>query len=118
MPETPEDPTAAFAEELAKQLPVKAIYRDALKPAAKQTGQLAQDIVKTIQLALAPLQFLALIRIASEPLSIGQFGPCPKIEGSRPRLKSWVLSSKGFAMSPKAQRAIDVQPYVGRDHCR
>jgi Abortive infection alpha len=54
---TPKDPTTAFAEELAKQLPVKAVYRDAVKPAAKQAGQLAQDLVKTIQLALAPLQF-------------------------------------------------------------
>jgi hypothetical protein len=56
--ETPKDPTAAFAEELAKQLPVKAIYEDAAKPAATQVGQIAQDLVKTIQLALAPLQFL------------------------------------------------------------
>jgi Abortive infection alpha len=55
--DVPKDPTTAFAEELAKQLPVKAAYRDAVKPAAKQAGQLAQDIVKTIQLALAPLQF-------------------------------------------------------------
>ena len=39
----PKDPTAAFAEELAKQLPVKAIYEDAAKPAAQQLGQLAQD---------------------------------------------------------------------------
>jgi hypothetical protein len=43
--------------ELAKQLPVKAVYRDAVKPAPKQTGQLGQDLIKTIQLALAPLQF-------------------------------------------------------------
>jgi hypothetical protein len=57
MSSTPKDPTTAFAEELAKQLPVKAVYRDAVKPAAKQAGQLAQDLVKTIQLALAPLQF-------------------------------------------------------------
>ncbi len=53
-----DDPTTAFAEELAKQLPVKAIYRDAVQPSASQIGQLGQDIVKTIQLALAPLQVL------------------------------------------------------------
>jgi len=47
-----------FAKELAKQLPVKAIYKDALSPAAKQSGQLAADIVKTLQLALAPIQVL------------------------------------------------------------
>jgi hypothetical protein len=57
--EKSDDPTAEFAKELARQLPVKAIYDDAVSPAAKQTGQLATDIVKTIQLALAPLQFLA-----------------------------------------------------------
>jgi hypothetical protein len=57
MADESKDPTTAFAEELAKQLPVKAAYRDAVKPSAKQIGQLAQDIVKTIQLALAPLQF-------------------------------------------------------------
>jgi hypothetical protein len=56
MNDAPKDPTTVFAEELAKQLPVKAVYRDAVKPAAKQLGQIAQDIVKTIQLALAPLQ--------------------------------------------------------------
>ncbi len=57
MSDTPKDPTTAFAEELAKQLPMKAAYRDVVKPAAKQTGQLAQDLIKTIQLALTPLQF-------------------------------------------------------------
>jgi len=57
MSDVPKDPATAFAEELAKQLPVKAAYRDAVKPAAKQLGQIAQDVVKTIQLALAPLQF-------------------------------------------------------------
>lgn len=57
MAEVPKDPTSAFAEELAKQLPVKAIYEDAAKPAAQQIGQILQDLAKTIQLALAPLQF-------------------------------------------------------------
>ena len=47
-----------FAKELAKQLPIKAIYKDAVAPAAKQSGQLAADIVKTLQLALAPVQLL------------------------------------------------------------
>jgi hypothetical protein len=40
------------AKELAKQLPLK----EALTPPARQTGQLLEDIVKTIQLALAPFQ--------------------------------------------------------------
>jgi Abortive infection alpha len=52
------DPTAEFAKELARQIPIKAVYQDVVAPAATQAGQLAADIVKTIQLALAPFQFL------------------------------------------------------------
>ena len=48
-----------FAKELARKLPVEAAYQEVVSPAAKQTGQLVADIVKTIQLALAPIQFLA-----------------------------------------------------------
>ncbi len=51
-----------FVKELAKQLPVKAIYDDALSPATKQTGQIALDIVKVLQLALAPVQMLAALQ--------------------------------------------------------
>jgi hypothetical protein len=51
-----------FAKELAKQLPVKAIYKDAAAPAARQTGQLLEDLVKTLQLALAPVQLLGAIQ--------------------------------------------------------
>jgi hypothetical protein len=70
MSSTPKDPTTAFAEELAKQLPVKAVYRDAVKPAAKQAGQLAQDLFKTIQLALmARTSRLVMKLSASYPLS-------------------------------------------------
>jgi hypothetical protein len=41
-----------FAKELAKQLPVK----EALSAPARQTGQILEDLVKTIQLALVPFQ--------------------------------------------------------------
>jgi hypothetical protein len=44
------------AEKLASQLPIKDLYRDAAAPAAKQSGQLLADLVKCIQLALAPVQ--------------------------------------------------------------
>ncbi|SHM37655.1 Abi-alpha family protein [Bradyrhizobium lablabi] len=54
--EAPKDLTTEFAVELAKQFPIKNVYDDALKPSAAQAGQILQDIVKTIQLALAPLQ--------------------------------------------------------------
>jgi hypothetical protein len=52
------DPLTEFAKEVAHQLPVKEIYNDAGSPAARQSGQLLADLVKTIQLALAPIQFL------------------------------------------------------------
>ncbi len=44
--------TTEFAKELAKQIPI----RDALAAPARQTGQILEDIVKTIQLALVPFQ--------------------------------------------------------------
>src|SRR5262252_5750093 len=53
----PTDPVGEFAKELAKQFPVKAVYDDVVAPPARQAGQVLTDIVKTIQLALAPLQF-------------------------------------------------------------
>jgi hypothetical protein len=51
-----------FAKELARQLPVKSIYKDAAAPAARQTGQLLEDLVKVLQLALAPVQLLGAIQ--------------------------------------------------------
>jgi len=46
------DLATAVATEIAKQIPVK----DALQPAARQTGQILQDVIKAVQLALAPIQ--------------------------------------------------------------
>jgi hypothetical protein len=54
----PTDPVGEFAKELAKQFPVKAAYDDVVSPPARQVGQVLTDVVKTIQLALAPLQVL------------------------------------------------------------
>ncbi|MFK4657158.1 DUF4393 domain-containing protein [Bradyrhizobium japonicum] len=52
------DLTTAIATEIAKQLPVK----EALEPPARQTGEILQDIVKAIQLALAPVQLLGALQ--------------------------------------------------------
>jgi hypothetical protein len=51
-----------FAKELAKQLPMEAMYKDAVGPAAKQVGQFAEDLVKVLQLALAPVQAVAALQ--------------------------------------------------------
>jgi abortive infection alpha-like protein len=53
------DPVTAAAEALAKQLPVKQLYNEALSPAAKEAGQFFGDIAKTIRLALVPFQLTA-----------------------------------------------------------
>jgi hypothetical protein len=44
-------------KELAKQLPVKELYSDAVQPPAKQVGKLAEDIMKVLRLALFPITF-------------------------------------------------------------
>lgn len=80
----------AFAKELAKQLPVRAIYDDALSPGAKQIGSLAGDLVKTLMLALAPVQMLGALqdryrefldRSVRRVRSDDQVAPAPQILG-------------------------------------
>lgn len=52
----PTDIATAIAQEVAKQIPVRDAYDDAVRPAARQVGKLIEDIAKTIMLALAPVQ--------------------------------------------------------------
>ena len=56
------DLTTEVAKEVAKNLPVKEAYADIVAPGAKEAGGLVQDIVKTLRLALAPLQFTAALQ--------------------------------------------------------
>lgn len=51
-----------FAKEMAKQLPVKEAYSDAVSPAAKQVGELGEDLVKVLRLVLFPVQHLAALQ--------------------------------------------------------
>jgi hypothetical protein len=48
------DPVTEAAKELVKQLPVKALYKDALSPAVKQTGTALEDLAKVVRLVLHP----------------------------------------------------------------
>ena len=57
-----QDITVAIATEVAKQIPVKEVYQDALQPGVKQTGNLIEDIAKTLHLALAPIQLTAALQ--------------------------------------------------------
>jgi hypothetical protein len=52
------DPVS-FADTIAKVLPVKAIYDDAVSPAARQLGALGEDTLKAVRLALFPIQLAA-----------------------------------------------------------
>lgn len=49
-------------QELAKQLPVKDIYHDAGSPAVKEAGSIAEDLMKALHLALAPVQYVAAVQ--------------------------------------------------------
>jgi hypothetical protein len=56
------DLASAVATELVKQVPIKEVYKDGLSPAVQETGSALADFVKTIRLALAPLQFTAALQ--------------------------------------------------------
>jgi len=56
------DLASAVATELVKQVPIKEIYQDGLSPAVQETGSALTDFVKTMRLALAPLQFTAALQ--------------------------------------------------------
>lgn len=48
-----------FIEKIAEKLPVRQAYDDLVSPPAKQLGTLAEEILKTLRLALIPFQFTA-----------------------------------------------------------
>lgn len=56
------DLATAIATEVAKQIPVKDAYEDALKPGVKQVGTIVEDLTKVILLGLAPVQFAAALQ--------------------------------------------------------
>lgn len=51
-----QDLAEIIAQEVAKQLPVKEAYTDLASPAARQLGRAAEDIAKTLRIALLPFQ--------------------------------------------------------------
>jgi hypothetical protein len=56
------DLASAVATELVKQVPIKEVYHDGFSPAVQETGSALADLVKTMRLALAPLQFTAALQ--------------------------------------------------------
>jgi hypothetical protein len=104
------DPTSEFAKELARQLPVKAMYDDVASPAAKQTGQILTDIVKTIQLALAPLQFFSAYQDRLRKFidtSVRRVAPEQRIS---PDYRFLVLSLKEYGMSLRERQLMTCSP--------
>ncbi len=57
-----DDPITAAARELAKQLPVKRVYKEGLSPAVREIGGTLADVMKVLRLALAPVQALAALQ--------------------------------------------------------
>jgi len=45
-------PEEEFIEQVAKQLPVKELYNDALSPAAREAGGLGADLIKALRIQL------------------------------------------------------------------
>ncbi|CDZ65564.1 Hypothetical protein NGAL_HAMBI2605_38370 [Neorhizobium galegae bv. orientalis] len=56
-----QDPVTAIATEVAQQI-AKDAYSDGFSPAMKQSGSILSDTIKTLHLALAPIQFTAAIQ--------------------------------------------------------
>ncbi|MCA1510255.1 DUF4393 domain-containing protein [Bradyrhizobium sp. NBAIM01] len=56
------DLASAVATELVKQVPIKEAYQDGVSPAMRETGSALADFVKTLRVALAPLQFTAALQ--------------------------------------------------------
>ncbi|MGY4431171.1 hypothetical protein ACVWWO_003648 [Bradyrhizobium sp. F1.13.1] len=56
------DLATAVATELVKQVPIKEVYQDGFSPALRETGSALGNFVKTLHLALAPLQFTAALQ--------------------------------------------------------
>lgn len=56
------DLAAEVVAELAKQLPIKDAYEDALSPGMKQVGSIGESLLKTVHLALAPIQWTAALQ--------------------------------------------------------
>ncbi|MGY3358473.1 hypothetical protein ACVWZK_005136 [Bradyrhizobium sp. GM0.4] len=56
------DLATAVATELVKQVPIKEVYQDGLSPAMRETGLALTNFIKTLHLALAPLQFTAALQ--------------------------------------------------------
>ncbi len=86
----PEDPISNLTREIFSALPLKEFYADAISPGAKVTGQIVEDVMKAIQIALAPVQlagvaqdkFRRLIDRARTPIpETRQILPAPQIIG-------------------------------------
>jgi hypothetical protein len=84
------DPVTDIAEAIAKQLPVKDIYDDGVRPATREIGALGGDILKTLRLALAPFQMGAVLQDRFRTLIEGSYSrvepenriaPAPQILG-------------------------------------
>jgi hypothetical protein len=63
------DPIDKAVEELVKQLPIRQIYEDGASAATREAGQLLADLIKTVRLALFPLQVAARLSARAVPVA-------------------------------------------------
>lgn len=57
-----DDPVTVVAKKLVEQLPIKEIYEDGLSPSVGEVGGAVADVVKTLRLIMAPIQFTAALQ--------------------------------------------------------
>ena len=57
-----EDRLTAVVAEIAEQLPIKQIYDDGFSPSVREGGSALTDLIKTLRLAFAPIQFAAAVQ--------------------------------------------------------
>jgi hypothetical protein len=57
-----DNPAIEVAKDLVRQLPAKQVYEDGLQQPVQQIGSIATDLLKTVHLALAPIQLTAALQ--------------------------------------------------------
>jgi hypothetical protein len=91
---------------IAKQLPVKAAYTDAVKPAAKQVGRLSEDVLKALRLALFPVTIAAGLHDRFEKFVKDAVARVLKRNASHLHLRLWDRFLRVFVTNQKGAQSI------------
>jgi hypothetical protein len=117
------DGAVTIATEIAKQIPVRDIYEDAMQPGAKAAGSIVEDLAKTLHLVLAPFQLTAALQdrfrefvnrsIRSVPEK-DRIAPPPQILG--PVLEGIRYEPEGTAIDEMFQQLLSSSMHTDKVH--